>query len=40
MVGEHTCLRIPANRHSAVVVTASFRGELQARPELQDRLLP
>jgi len=40
MVGEHTCLRIPDNRHSAIVVTASFRGELQARSELKDRLIP
>ncbi len=40
MVGEHTCLRIPDNRHSATVVTASFRGAMRERPELQDRLLP
>jgi GTP cyclohydrolase I len=38
MVGEHMCLRIPENRHRAQVVTASFRGELQQRTELQDRL--
>jgi GTP cyclohydrolase IA len=38
MVGEHMCLRIPDNRHRAQVVTASFRGELQHRTELQDRL--
>lgn len=38
MVGEHMCLRIPDNRHRAQVVTASFRGELQQRTELQDRL--
>ncbi|MEM7154014.1 MAG: GTP cyclohydrolase I [Myxococcota bacterium] len=38
MVGEHMCLKIPDNRHRAEVVTASFRGELQRRTELQDRL--
>lgn len=38
MVGEHMCLRIPDNRHRAQVVTASFRGDLQQRKELQDRL--
>ncbi len=38
MVGEHMCLRIPDNRHRAQVVTASFRGALQQRTELQDRL--
>jgi GTP cyclohydrolase IA len=38
MVGEHMCLRIPDNRHRAQVVTASFRGELRQRTELQDRL--
>ncbi|MEM6991201.1 MAG: GTP cyclohydrolase I [Myxococcota bacterium] len=40
MVGEHTCLRIPGRRHDASVVTASYRGEMQGRPELQDRLMP
>lgn len=40
MVGEHTCLRIPDNRHAAAVITASFRGEIERRPELKDRLLP
>ncbi len=40
MSGEHMCLRIPDNKHAAKVVTSSFRGELQARPELQDRLMP
>jgi GTP cyclohydrolase I len=40
MAGEHMCLRIPDNKHAAKVVTSSFRGELQARPELQDRLMP
>jgi len=38
MTGEHMCLRIPDNRHRAEVVTASFRGELEHRTELQDRL--
>ncbi|MCH9683117.1 MAG: GTP cyclohydrolase I [Deltaproteobacteria bacterium] len=38
MVGEHMCLRIPDNRHRAQVVTASFRGAMQQRTELQDRL--
>ncbi len=40
MAGEHMCLRIPDNKHAAKVVTSSYRGELQARPELQDRLMP
>jgi GTP cyclohydrolase IA len=40
MVGEHACLRIPGDKHDARVVTASFRGDMQARPELHDRLLP
>jgi GTP cyclohydrolase I len=40
MVGEHTCLRIPDHRHGTSVVTASFRGQMQSRPELQDRLVP
>lgn len=40
MVGDHTCLRIPGDKHDARVVTASFRGEMQRRPELQDRLMP
>lgn len=40
MVGEHACLRIPERRHDAQVVTAAFRGELQRRAELQDRLMP
>lgn len=38
MVGEHMCLKIPDNRHRAQVVTASFRGELRHRTELQDKL--
>ncbi len=38
MQGEHMCLRIPDNRHRAQVLTASFRGELKRRTELQDRL--
>lgn len=40
MVGEHSCLRIPGRRHDARVVTASYRGEMRGRPELQDRLMP
>lgn len=40
MVGEHACLRIPEQRHSAGVVTASFRGEFLRREELRDRLMP
>lgn len=39
MVGQHMCLRIPEDKHDATVVTASFRGQMQGRPELQDRLL-
>lgn len=38
MVGEHMCLKIPDNRHRAQVVSASFRGELSQRTELQDKL--
>jgi GTP cyclohydrolase I len=40
MHGSHNCLAIPENRHAARVVTSSFRGELDGRPDLQDRLLP
>ena len=40
MSGDHTCLRIPGRRHDASVVTASYRGEMQGRPELADRLMP
>lgn len=40
MVGEHTCLKIPGRRHDASVVTSSFRGQMQGRAELQDRLMP
>ncbi len=39
MRGEHMCLRIPEQRHGTSVVTSSFRGELQQRAALQDRLL-
>ena len=39
MHGRHTCLAIPDNKHAAEVVTASFRGELAERPELQALLL-
>ena len=39
MVGDHTCLRIPGQRPDARVVTASYRGEMRGRPELQDRLM-
>ncbi len=39
MVGAHTCLRIPDDKHDATVVTSSFRGEMKGRPELQDRLM-
>lgn len=38
MVGEHMCLKIPETRHRAEVVTASFRGQLRQRTELQDKL--
>lgn len=39
MTGQHMCLRIPENRHDASVVTSSFRGDMQTRPALQDRLM-
>ena len=39
MRGEHMCLRIPQQRHSTSVVTASFRGALKDRPSLTDGLL-
>jgi GTP cyclohydrolase IA len=38
MRAEHTCLRIPGNRHAAAVETAAFRGVLRDRPDLQGRL--
>ncbi len=40
MVARHACLSIPDDKHDAEVVTASFRGELEDRPDLRDRLLP
>jgi GTP cyclohydrolase I len=39
MVGEHACLRIPGQRHSARVVTSSFRGEFRNSAALQEQLL-
>lgn len=38
MRGEHMCLRIPEQRHSTSVVTASFRGEMETRAGLKDGL--
>jgi GTP cyclohydrolase I len=40
MVGVHTCLSVPDDKHEARVVTAAFRGDLRDRPDLRDRLLP
>jgi GTP cyclohydrolase I len=40
MVGEHTCLKIPGNKHGAQAVVSSFRGLMAERSDLKARLLP
>jgi GTP cyclohydrolase I len=38
MQAEHMCLRIPERRHPSSVETAAFRGTIQERPDLQQRV--
>lgn len=40
ITGQHNCLNVPGDKHRTRVVTASFRGELDERPDLQARLIP
>lgn len=39
IVGAHNCLNVPGDKHDARVVTASYRGELKTRPDLQQQLI-
>ncbi|EDM74235.1 hypothetical protein PPSIR1_41079 [Plesiocystis pacifica SIR-1] len=38
ITGQHACLNVPDDKHGTRVVTASYRGELKTRPDLQARL--
>lgn len=38
ITGQHACLNVPGDKHGTRVVTASYRGELKTRPDLQARL--
>lgn len=38
ITGQHNCLNVPDDKHGARVVTASYRGELKTRPDLQAQL--
>jgi GTP cyclohydrolase I len=40
ITGQHSCLNVPDDKHGARVVTASYRGELKTRPDLQAQLTP
>lgn len=39
ITGQHNCLNVPNDKHGARVVTASYRGELKTRPDLQALLI-
>ncbi len=39
IVGAHNCLNVPDDKHDTRVVTASYRGELKTRPDLQQQLV-
>lgn len=39
IVGAHNCLNVPGDKHDTRVVTASYRGELKTRPDLQAQLV-
>jgi GTP cyclohydrolase I len=39
IVGAHACLNVPGDKHDARVVTASYRGELRTRTDLQQQLV-
>ena len=38
ITGQHNCLNVPDDKHGTRVVTASYRGELKTRPDLQAQL--
>ena len=38
ITGAHNCLNVPDDKHATRVVTASYRGELKTRPDLQAQL--
>ncbi|NVB39002.1 GTP cyclohydrolase I [Pseudenhygromyxa sp. WMMC2535] len=38
ITGQHNCLNVPGDKHGTRVVTASYRGELKTRPDLQAQL--
>jgi GTP cyclohydrolase I len=38
ITGAHNCLNVPGDKHDTRVVTASYRGELRSRPDLQLQL--
>lgn len=40
ITGQHSCLNVPDDKHGTRVVTASYRGELKTRPDLQAQLIP
>lgn len=39
ITGAHNCLNVPDDKHGTRVVTASYRGELKIRPDLQAQLI-
>jgi GTP cyclohydrolase IA len=39
ITGQHNCLNVPDDKHGTRVVTASYRGELQHRADLQAQLV-
>ncbi len=39
ITGAHNCLNVPDDKHGTRVVTASYRGELKVRPDLQAQLI-
>jgi GTP cyclohydrolase IA len=39
ITGQHNCLNVPNDKHGTRVVTASYRGELKTRPDLQAQLI-
>ena len=39
ITGQHNCLNVPDDKHAVRVVTASYRGALKTRPDLQAQLI-
>lgn len=39
ITGAHNCLNVPGDKHGTRVVTASYRGDLKTRPDLQAQLI-